>query len=107
MEEQVDPEVAQQNLEELQETLRKFRNLVQQPGWDELLKIGKVQADSRRHKWTHTPLVSTAELGVQQFELGEASGMFTLMALPKTIIDTHEEMVRLEVSKLPDEGDEE
>lgn len=76
-----------QHQQELSETLTKFRNLIASPGWEELLRIAKVQVDNRRRKVMMGPLESTSKVTEQQWLLGEACGIDTIMGLPASIIE--------------------
>lgn len=90
--EQDQPE--EETLDQKIETLRKFRELLQQPGWDELVRIGTAQAGMRRHKWSHSFLTGEDQKFEQQWMLGEASGMDALMRLPNMIVADYEVQVK-------------
>lgn len=96
-----------QHQQELSETLTKFRSLVASQGWAALLEIARIQRDSRRRQAIMTPLESTGKITEQQWLLGEACGIDTIMNIPQSIIDaTAAERDAFNATQPPEEGDE-
>lgn len=89
MEDPQEEELPTDRLQEVRETLRKFRSLAASEGWDELVKVARAQIQNRRAMHNAVYLPGIDGVLKQQWELGEAAGMATLIALPQTIIETH------------------
>ena len=88
---QVDPV---RDLREGQETLRKFRNLVQSEGWVELRRIAEAQAQMREG-----PVLRSAHTPEHELWKGEALGIRSILALPATIVSEIESQLEVLTEK--------
>jgi hypothetical protein len=96
---------SQNRLQELSEALNQFRKLIETPGWAELVKVARAQAQARRNQVIGSPLLKMDDVLAQQWNLGEASGIETIVALPHTIIADFSEQ-RDEIQQRLGENDE-
>lgn len=89
-EETVDRETHRRNLTE---TLLKYRNLAESPGWGELRKVIEAQATAREGSVLRMPAKSLGGLFQKEYASGEATGLRSVIALVDTVVrDTQDQL---------------
>ena len=88
----------------LQETLRRYRSLVESQGWAELHEVAQAQATAREGPVLRSA-TEAGNVGEHNFMKGEACGIRSLLALPYTIIEQTEGMI-LELKEKADDEPE-